>query len=237
MGVGLADSSGVRATNNSERGFTLIELMIVLAIVSIVSILAIGTLQGQSNLAKSRQASSDIQTQLLRARSAAVRTNAMQKVCIYRDPDPTDAVNLGQTLRFNCFNVGDAGCPTGNICSDVDASNATKFDSTKTTCVAGMWCPSAVADDYLDLSGTPPVSVYGFGNMPGAALPATARNAVEITYGPNGLVDTRRSTAGYFQGTVYVSSTDFCSTAACSAFTRMRLISYTFGGTVRVEGS
>lgn len=226
----------------SQSGFTLIELMVVLAIIGIMSALAVGVAAGQNQVARLNQSTTDIQSAMLRARAEAVRTGVLQKVCLYADPATTDANPLGVLIRFRCFSAGDQACSTaaagGTICQNVAATSATKYDTAQTGCIAGQWCVSTDPAENVDLSVGSHSSIAGFANAP-HATGVGAQLAVELTYNSLGILDQRRSTPGFQQGTIFVSSYDFCQpgippAGTCTGVSRSMRASYVLGGNVQV---
>lgn len=232
----------------SETGFTLIELMVVVAIIAILAALAIGTVSKEQQVARLNQGAGDLQAILFRARNSAVRTGYMQKVCIYRDPDSTDNVAMGLAIRFTCNTPGDSfvatisGCPAETICdTGKSAADAGLYDATKVTCGVNTWCLSGDPDSNLNLSGRH-VGINGFlaSTNVGAFTPLAGQAAIEVTYNSQGTIDTQRTTNGFTQGGIYLTSWDFCAPGippggTCSGFERYAALSYVFGGPVRVN--
>lgn len=221
--------------------------MVVLAIIGIMTVLAVGVASGQNQVARLNQSATDIQSDILRARAEAVRTGVLQKVCLFADAASNDAVPLGVLLRFRCFSAGDQSCSTaaagGTICSSVNATAPTNltslYDTAQAGCITGQWCLSTDPNENLDfsVSGTHS-SISGFAQAPKAPL-AGSQPALELTFNSLGIIDQRRSTAGYQQGTVFISSYDFCSpgippAGSCTGITRSMRASYVLGGNVQV---
>jgi prepilin-type N-terminal cleavage/methylation domain-containing protein len=140
----------------SSRGFTLFELLIVVALIAILSAVAIPTLQESTRRNSVWTASETIGAQIRQARLKAISRNKSFR------------------LRFNCPSVGKFRVleVTGN--STID--NATTRCSTQQTHDSGVFAmPSAVT------YGTPPIlTVDTRGNFTSSgSIPAT----ITVTYG------------------------------------------------------
>ncbi|MCK9388810.1 MAG: GspH/FimT family pseudopilin [Sulfuritalea sp.] len=81
-----------------ERGFNLIELLIVLVIVGIVMSIAVPNLQSQIVSARTRGVAESIQSGLLLARSEAIRRNALMRFQLVSTMDATCAASATSRL-------------------------------------------------------------------------------------------------------------------------------------------
>lgn len=72
----------MKKTINSAKGFTIIELMITIAIGAVIAAIAVPSFIGQRNLAKLRDTASMIRADLEVARSWAIRENALATVLV-----------------------------------------------------------------------------------------------------------------------------------------------------------
>ena len=231
-----------------NTGFTLVELMIVLAIIAILATLAISTNIGNRPLVRLNTASGDIRLGLLRARTVAARTDRNVKVCLFRDTSPMALPAAGRMVVFSCNTRGVAGCPGAVICNNVIApgtwTGTTDTGTTLAPCLseadggtANRWCQDTTmgidlgAADRVDEK----VSISRFRDATGAD---TTRNGMEITFAPTGFIDTgRTSTQPGISGRIELVNRELCTTACATLadFTNTPLVEYTAGGGARIK--
>lgn len=223
--------------------FTLIELVIVIAVIGILAVLAIGTRIGNQPRTRLVASASEIRLTLMQARTAAVRSGANHKVCVFKDVSTTALPASGRVLVFQCglAGVGTPGlasCPGTTICNNVDAADATLFTAALADCTAQNWCPvndinglkeiNLGAGSKLDEN----VSINRFLDTGGAD---TTRNSIELTYLPNGILDRIRSSN--VSGSIELVNHDQClpTIAACSSFQNAMRVSFNTGGGARLS--
>ena len=223
-----------------SQGFTLIELMLVLAIISILTAIAFGVYAGGIPDARLREADTSVQQTLIQARAEAVRKHRYQKVCFFADPLPFDATPLGVVRRYECATDGTAGCPAATICSaTADATTAAPVTAANLTCAAGTWCllSNATVDFSSLYYSRYKTVIWGFDKVQNSSAPnATVLTTLELTYSPTGTLNAGRSSGSYTAGTILVSDLDFCKPSAppsCTS-TKFKTINYALGGTVRM---
>lgn len=208
-----------------QTGFTLLELMVVLAISAILATMAVGTLTKTQYRSEMVGVAHDVRSAFAETRLRAVRTGRFHKICLFSDPRPGDDVGLGRILVFGCNGRG-SSCTTAPLCDNVSDSTTyvlppanplrfyeaslydnSLFDETRVepvpavgngTCSLNntLWCKVAV--DGYQVSTRSKVSIAAFGGPPakfGLGPINTARTSLEVTYGPNGLVIPSASTA------------------------------------------
>ena len=84
--------------NPREGGFTLIEIMIVVAIIGVVSAIAVPSYVQWNARYQLRQAASDLQTNLLLARMSAKNRNTAMTATLIKAADGTYSATFGGTL-------------------------------------------------------------------------------------------------------------------------------------------
>lgn len=226
--------------NHDESGFTIIELLTVVAIIAIGAALAIGNMS--KGMPRSRLIASinDLRQSLLGARSAAIRTSRLEKVCFFRDPDSTDRSAMGRIVRLECNQAGDSACGSALACDTAkDASSASPLYLTSAvTCVAGTWCMVSDRDIASGSNSVDHVSINQFRKADGSI---GSNSVLEITFAPTGLISPARSTAGYGAGAIDLTNWDHCSpglsggTFTCTGFTNRFRVAYTLGGATQIK--
>ena len=237
-----------RDVNNRSQGFTIIELLVVMAIMGLLAILALSTVQGQLPKSRLNSTMGDVKMIMVRSRTDAVRNRRLQKVCMFADDDPTDAVDRGRILTFVCEVTGNGGCASTTICNNVDATSGALFTAgdvdvggSASACMAfttqDKWCLLENLDLSVGGRALDDVSIDGFETF---ANVDSGRSGVEITYNIQGAVSLGRSTPGMTTGKVVFSNYNLCDpgysggTFSCTSNIRLRF-AYTAGGACQTD--
>lgn len=221
-----------------RAGFTLIELMIVLAIIGISAAMAIAAVAGNKPRTRLVASISDIRVELLRTRTQAMKTQKYVKLCFWNDPTPFDDTSAGLMLLLECRTAGSAGCAQqNNVCQGTAASPsfaATTVDPSSTidpatgTCDAEFWCvksgtnfgaidTTTIAGVAIEGRGAEHVSINRFWTG-SPAVPGTEGTAaiLETTFDSAAKVNQLRTTTGALSGAVELTNFDQCVNAAGS---------------------
>ena len=233
-----------------QSAFTLVELMLVLAIIAIMATIAWSTTIGNRPKSRLTSNTSEVRLQLLKARTAAVRTGRNHKVCIFRDDSAMTLPAKGRMVVFSCNSTGLAGCPGGPICQgttpDTGAVQWTgTLDSAPCPVTANptQWCVEPTTGNSalgINLGSTAKapenVSISRF--LTYANPPAdSGLDGIEITYIPSGFIDRARSTPSLTSGSIELVNRDLCA-GSCSTFadfTAAMRVEYTSGGGARLR--
>ena len=243
--------------NRRTSGFTLLEIMVVLAIIAILATLAWGAVASQQPRQRLVTAISDIRIAMLTSRTAAVKAGKYEKLCYWNDGAPFDDSPQGLMLRFECRALGTGGCAQeNNVCQGSAASPTFKsgaVDSTKECTGTQPWCLRSGIDFGSPLGRTiGGIDIEGRGRDNViinrfflAATPGTEGTAaiLEQTFSPSATVNEARTTTGGASGAVEVTNLDQCLTttgsptkpgAGCAMFKNRIRASYTLGAAVRI---
>lgn len=231
---------------NSQSGFTLLELMIVLAIISAMAILAFGSIQSQLPSQRLNAGTRDMLSAMQQARARAVRAGRPVKLCIFRQAS-TNFKNQYLTVM----------CNNGQVCADpvadlaVCADDANGVDDTKVGASPKRWAlPSTMvlpvgAGNYTDIAGSfstsdygaktsptvvPEVEIFEFRNAAGTAI---TTNFIEIAFTSSGTVNPALSTKDGGSPAVMVTRMRMRSTAP-ALLNGYRDLRWTVGGGVRI---
>ena len=235
-----------------RAAFTLIELMIVVAIISILAVMAVAVMDRAAPRARLLADDSEIQQYLLKARTRAAQTRATQKVCLYSDVDPSDKVSGGRLLWLEWDDLDTTNTPTvpaaTPVCTNEFAYASQGYTiasvAVKPLCTSsdGKWCVREEVDfgpqTHAGAIGHPSdgVSIYRFKDATGTWQ--SALKELELTYGPMGTI------AGYSslsQGQIQLSSADECLVPMqCTAsngtgFKEVFDVGFVLGGAVRAS--
>jgi uncharacterized protein (TIGR02596 family) len=175
-----------------RRGFTLVELLVVLAVISIVSTLAIMAFRGVNSALNLSSATQMVSAELTNARQTALTLDETVQVRFYQFPDVTGATTTKEFQAMQMFQTRD------NV-------KFTPLDKI-------TYLPSNIM---ISSSGTysPPLSSSNVtATTPAATDPAINLNGVgqNYTYVPlafksNGTIDTTAFTGTWFSGTWFIT--------------------------------
>lgn len=123
-----------------ERGFTLIELMIVLGIIAVGAVLAFGAVNNQLPSMRTNSATRDMATAIQQARSRAIRTGVPHKLCVFRSTSTGKFAGRGGYILLTC--QGTAADPACSLAADLQvcADDADGVDGSK-VCDSNGSCP------------------------------------------------------------------------------------------------
>jgi len=178
---------------SSREGFTLVEMLVVLAIIAILSVLALPSIKGVLGSMDMKGAVNIVTSQLELARQTATTRNTQVEVRIYQDPNVTDPngnltnpagekafrIIAVAILSSNPGTIGDQyispGIPLpGDIVFDATPAYSTLLDPTQ---------PDASANSRQILAGT------SLPQDPFAPTLLKGRPFMKFTYLPNGTVN------------------------------------------------
>jgi prepilin-type N-terminal cleavage/methylation domain-containing protein len=241
-------------------GFTLIELMIVLAIIAIAASLAFAAASGSRPRTRLVAATSEIRVQLLKARTQAMKTRKYSKLCFWNDATPFDATSAGLMLSLECRAVGSSGCvQERDVCQGTAGAptfKANTVDATSNVCDSDFWCvtggvsygattTTTIAGVSIEGKGSDQVSINRF--WTGSPLAAGAQGTaaiLETTFDSAARVNELRSTTSALNAAIELTNNDQCLNSAsvpvaaggsCVNFQNRIRASYTFGGAVRIQ--
>lgn len=222
------------------KAFTLVELMIVVAIVGVLSVLAIGVAGNTAARSRMLGTASDVRAALAEARMRSVRTGRFHKVCIFSDDQSgnPNGVSRGRILTFGCNGTG-TQCGVGLFCSSmVDAGTYTGtvltnpaylFPDAYVTTPANLERPSFATNvSFPTSNGCDPANTTRWCAIADDAIEVVSKTKVsiagyvangafstgtlEVTYGPNGLVLPSAST--FPSARIRVLHADHCTSGA-----------------------
>jgi len=221
-----------------QSAFTLIELMIVLAIISISAALAIGAMAGNQPRTRLVAAISDVRIEMLRARTEAMKSQKYAKLCFWNDATPFDANPAGLMVRLECRVAGGAGCvQERDVCQGSAAAPTFKANTVDPNsnvvnaagvCLANFWClksgvsfgataPFTLSGMPIEARGSEKVSINRFWTGAVSAPGAQGTAAIlETTFDSRASVNDLRSTATALSGAVEMTNSDQCLSATGS---------------------
>lgn len=111
-------------TMMSNAGMTLVELMVTIAIMAILSMLAVPSFQKQIAASRLTSATNDLFTSLTQARADSIRQGVRMTVCVSSDGSSCDAVSTTATWSVGWIGFND---PTRAASPSVDTGETTTF--------------------------------------------------------------------------------------------------------------
>jgi len=209
--------------HQDERGFTLIELMIVVAMIAILSLLTVGAMRAQQPIYRLRSKTGMVMQTLYFAKSHATTTQRLVKVCIFKDDNAADDAARGRIEVLECGTRGVDGCgaTVTTACQDVTAVSGTPYVTGQVTCTANTYCQVRQEDLGAGLSALENTSIESFAS--------NNLDALEITLYPSGLVGTVGTSANMTSGSIRLTNSKLTD--------RSMVVQYTTTAAFRIRQS